>query len=276
MLVSRRQPCRASAAGRRPDPPDRLRLGGQLGGLDVPTLVPAAASGRPGCPAAVTATSRSRSLPAHDRSSIIRSAHSPVSSSRPSSTSSPPPTYVTTAACRRTTRERAEQPAGAERHQHERHPETEAVGQREERAAARAGRGQRQRLHRAERRADARRPAEPEDHAEQRRAGQPGRRQPVDPQPRAAAPAARPRNASPSRTTTTPSTRCSSSLVPDQQPAEPAEEHPVRDEDRGEAEHEQHRAGHHPARGRPGSAPSCRRPAGRAVSVPDRPVTYDR
>ena len=35
-------------------------------------------------------------------------------------------------------------------------------------------------------------------------------------------------------------------LVLHQQRAQPAEEHPVRDEDRGEAEHEQHRADHHP------------------------------
>ena len=189
--------------------------------------------------------------PTREVSSIVICPQSPVTSSRPSTTSSPPPTYVTTLACRRTTPSVRDQPAGADRDEDERHPEADAVRGGQGRAPAGARRGQGQRLDRAERRADARRPTQPEHDPEQRRPGQPGRREPVDPQlpgdPRQPA-----EERQPEQDHDDAEDALQQPLVLDEQPAQPAEQHAVRDEHHGEAQHEQHRAQHGPA-AHPGS-----------------------
>ncbi len=143
--------------------------------------------------------------------------------------------------------ERAEGPPEGERRDDERQPEAEAVGQREQRAAARGGLRERQGLHGGQGRPDARRPADAEDDAEHRRPGEPDRRLDVETElpPRQPRHQAGEDEAEDDRED--PDDLGETLLVFEQLVADVPEEGTHGDEDGGEAEHEQQRAGEHPA-----------------------------
>ena len=125
-------------------------------------------------------------------------------------------------------------------------PRPEAVRRGQQRAPAGAGLRVRERLDGAERRAEARRPADAEQHAEQRRPGEAGVGQAVEAQ-LALHPGHQAEEGQAEQHGEGAEHAVDDLLVRDQGAAEAAEQGARGDEDRAEAEDEQHAAGQHPA-----------------------------
>jgi hypothetical protein len=140
---------------------------------------------------------------------------------------------------------RAHRPARPEGHEHERDAQPQAVGDPEERAPPCGGLRVGEGVDRGQRRPEARRPAQPEHHAEQRRPGQAGDRPRRD--PRGALQERQPAEERQAQNDRDDAEHPVEQVRPlEQQPAEAAERRAERDEDQREPEHEQHGAGEHP------------------------------